>query len=189
MHGGKISDSIGRLNFFAIILLWYNFSEIFRMYKRLFIVILLMNVFCSTSHCQQPRLVLPVGHTAAVISTYFSPDGKYAVTVSLDGTAKLWEANTGMLIKDFRISGDASIIKADAARFSADGKLLVILYEGDHFSVYRMNDGKPFEPETESSTLSHLIDPPQRTDIEHIMQMFSSDSRFFIYGWGVGDPF
>ncbi|HRF25649.1 MAG TPA: WD40 repeat domain-containing protein, partial [Chitinophagaceae bacterium] len=158
------------------------------MYKRLFIVILLMNVFCSTSHCQQPRLVLPVGHTAAVISTYFSPDGKYAVTVSLDGTAKLWEANTGMLIKDFRISGDASIIKADAARFSADGKLLVILYEGDHFSVYRMNDGKPFEPETESSTLSHLIDPPQRTDIEHIMQMFSSDSRFFIYGWGVGDP-
>lgn len=159
------------------------------MYKRLFIVILLMNVFCSTSHCQQPRLVLPVGHTAAVISTYFSPDGKYVVTVSLDGTAKLWEANTGMLIKDFRISGDASIIKADAARFSADGKLLVILYEGDHFSVYRMNDGKPFEPETESSTLSHLIDPPQRTDIEHIMQMFSSDSRFFIYGWGVGDPF
>jgi WD40 repeat protein len=119
---------------------------------------------------------------------HFSPDGKYAVTVSLDGTAKLWEANTGMLIKDFRISGDASIIKADAARFSADGKLLVILYEGDHFSVYRMNDGKPFEPETESSTLSHLIDPPQRTDIEHIMQMFSSDSRFFIYGWGVDDP-
>ncbi|MEI2757404.1 MAG: caspase family protein [Chitinophagaceae bacterium] len=154
------------------------------------ITVFILIIVCSiSSFSQTPSLVLPVGHTDAVISTSFSPDGNYAVTVSLDGTAKLWEANTGMLIKDFRISGDASIIKADAARFSKDGKLLVIIYEGDHFSVYRMTDGKPFEPETEGGTLSHLIDLPQRTDIAHILQMFSSDSRFFIYGWGVDDPF
>ena len=152
----------------------------------LFIFLVLSNLLQLKA--QPPRLVLPVGHTAAVIKTEFSPDGKYVATISLDGAVKLWESSTGMLIKDFRISGDASIIMASDAGFSKDGKLLVILYEGNNFSVYRMTDGLPFEPETESGTLSHLIDPPQRTDLLHILQMFSGDSRSFIYGWGVGDP-
>lgn len=40
------------------------------------------------SHGQEPRLVLPIGHTDGVTSIQFSPDGKRVVTGSRDGTAK-----------------------------------------------------------------------------------------------------
>ena len=38
---------------------------------------------------QKPRLVVPIGHTNAVLSVAFSPDGNYVLTGSGDGTAKL----------------------------------------------------------------------------------------------------
>ena len=39
------------------------------------------------------------GHASRVNSVSFSPDSKYALTGSSDGTAKLWEVSTGRLIR------------------------------------------------------------------------------------------
>ncbi len=35
------------------------------------------------------------GHTSRAVSAVFSPDSKYVLTGSLDGTARIWDAHTG----------------------------------------------------------------------------------------------
>ncbi|GAB5553766.1 MAG: hypothetical protein Sapg2KO_33570 [Saprospiraceae bacterium] len=47
---------------------------------------------------QKPELVVPLGHSAQVKSINFSPDGKYMVSGSQDGTIKLWTYPQGDLI-------------------------------------------------------------------------------------------
>ena len=50
---------------------------------------------------QYPKLLVPVGHTSGVQSAIFSSDGKKILT-SGDETAKIWDANTGRLLVDFK---------------------------------------------------------------------------------------
>ncbi len=61
------------------------------------------------------------GHSDAVISAAFSPDGKRVATGSWDDTAKIWDAETGQEILTLR--GHAHSIGSVA--FSPDGKRLV----------------------------------------------------------------
>jgi WD40 repeat protein/MinD-like ATPase involved in chromosome partitioning or flagellar assembly len=49
-----------------------------------------------------PQSVL-LGHTDWVNSAKFSPDGQEVVTGSADGTARVWEAKTGKLLKAFQV--------------------------------------------------------------------------------------
>src|SRR5207244_1426807 len=44
-----------------------------------------------------PPIVLS-GHTAAVVSAAFSPDGRYVATASSDGSARMWSVVTGQPI-------------------------------------------------------------------------------------------
>ncbi len=90
---------------------------------------------------QQPTLMLPIGHTDQVLSSEFSPDGKKIITLSADGTAKLWEANTGKLLKDFKEGGDASRQGVMAAKFSPDGKKITLSY-GSHSTIVEISSGK-----------------------------------------------
>ena len=61
------------------------------------------------------------GHTSGVLSIAFSPNGKLFVTSSADRTAKLWNVQTGALVRTF--SGHKGWVFASA--FSPDGKRLV----------------------------------------------------------------
>ena len=86
--------------------------------KQTFTLILLLaaNLLCG----QKPRLVVPIGHTTAVSSVAFSPDGKLVLTGSEDNTAKLWDLN-GRKIQSF--SGhDTTVI---SVAFSPDGKTVL----------------------------------------------------------------
>lgn len=47
---------------------------------------------------QTPQIVVPVGHTQGIISSRFSPDGKYIATSSRDNTIKIWDIKTGRLL-------------------------------------------------------------------------------------------
>ncbi len=69
------------------------------------------------------------GHTNWVISAAFSPDGTLVVTVSMDNTAKIWNAATGAMVRDLDTGEVNSALKS--AAFSPDGTLVVTL-SGDN---------------------------------------------------------
>ena len=85
-----------------------------------FLVNLFFLIVFNCIHTQtQPRLVLPVGHTEGLNSAVFSPDGKLALTVSDDSTARVFEVATGKELQVFR--GHTNSL--NSAVFSPDGKL------------------------------------------------------------------
>ena len=50
------------------------------------------------SQAQEPKLVIPVGHMSEITSVQFSSTGKWIATGSYDNTAKIWEMETGRLL-------------------------------------------------------------------------------------------
>src|ERR1700761_8810793 len=60
------------------------------------------------------------GHTGAVNSVAFSPDGAWLSTASEDKTARVWNAGTGELLHALTGHEDAVV----AAPFSRDGNML-----------------------------------------------------------------
>jgi len=62
-----------------------------------------------------------VGHTDEVRSAAFSPDGKRVVTASLDGTAKVWDTETGQEVLTLRAQTQYVL----GVAFSPDGKRIV----------------------------------------------------------------
>ena len=67
------------------------------------------------------RLATLTGHSDIVTAVSFSPNGRYIVTGSYDGTAKVWNAATGKEIRTLEGHGGA----VTAAGFSADSFLIV----------------------------------------------------------------
>jgi WD40 repeat protein len=65
----------------------------------------------------KPELIVPVGHTNAVTSVAFSPDGRYILTGSVDQTAKLWDME-GRELATFTEHLNA----VNAVSFSPDGR-------------------------------------------------------------------
>jgi len=57
---------------------------------------------CFTAVAQEPRLVLPLGHTSQVNNADFSPSDKYVFTAAADSTVKVWETISGKLIFDLK---------------------------------------------------------------------------------------
>ena len=92
--------------------------------KNAFTICLLVYCFCLSA--QQPKLILPIGHTLGINSAQFSPDGKKIVTTSRDNTAKIWDVATGSLFADLK--GHSKGIHL--AQFSSDGKE-VLTYSGE----------------------------------------------------------
>ena len=74
-----------------------------------------------------PQIVVQAGQFGAIWSVAFSPDGKKCLTGSEDGTAVLWDAATGAILRTF--SGHReNVMSADATSsvaFSRDGKSIL----------------------------------------------------------------
>ena len=82
---------------------------------------------------QPPELLRPVvervlvGHDYPVLSTAFSPDGRYAVSTSDDATARIWDLQTGK--EELRLTGHSA--RVYDAEFSPDGtQVLTVSTDG-----------------------------------------------------------
>ncbi|MGB0084462.1 MAG: caspase family protein [Rhodomicrobiaceae bacterium] len=78
-------------------------------------------LFSSSAKAQQhfeTQLVPQMGHTDAVWSVAFSPDGHLALSGSEDNTLRLWEVGTGKELRSF--NGHTGFVSAVA--FSPDGR-------------------------------------------------------------------
>ncbi len=69
----------------------------------------------------EPRNTL-TGHTNAVVSVVFSPDGKQIISGSWDGSVKVWDAENGKELRTLKGSMEAVFSVA----FSPDGKRIVV---------------------------------------------------------------
>jgi WD40 repeat protein len=69
--------------------------------------------------CWEERTL--VGHEAEVFSAVLSPDGRQALTCSADGTARIWDADTGKELRVLR----ADKIPVVIAQFSPDGRRIL----------------------------------------------------------------
>ncbi len=102
-------------------------------------LVIILVLFCFILYSQnKPELVLPVGHTGEVISAQFSPDGKYIVTDSGDGTARIWEATSGNLLQDLK----GHTYSVNSAQFSPDGKYIVTASWDKTGKIWEVASGK-----------------------------------------------
>ncbi|MBP6022749.1 caspase family protein [Ferruginibacter sp.] len=146
--------------------------------KKIFYFFVLLLLLCNNEVvAQQLKLGLPLGHTKQVTSAAISPDGKNVITVSADGTAKLWEAGSGKLLHDFKPGGDASIVNITAAHFSPDGNNIILSYENSYRRIVATYSGVDLWDEEYSSlgdisgnNMQHIFSPDGK-------KIISSDSE------------
>ena len=91
-----------------------------------------------TNDALKPNLVLPIGHTLVIWTARFSPNNQYVVTSSTDGTAKLWDAGSGRLLKSF-IGHSAAVVSAE---FSPDGKKIVTASADNSVKIWDIETGE-----------------------------------------------
>ena len=81
----------------------------------------MQNVRGQTATKNQPQLIVQLGHGHLLSSVAFSPDGRFVLTGSEDGTAILWEILRGREVR--RFEGHMDNVRSVA--FSPDGRFVL----------------------------------------------------------------
>jgi WD40 repeat protein/uncharacterized caspase-like protein len=107
--------------------LFHNFRkpQTFPAMNRKPILLFWLFFFGYTITAQEPKLILPIGHSLGVANAEFSPDGKKIVSSSLDNTIKVWETATGLLLANLEGHSDT----VTYATFSPDGRKIATACE------------------------------------------------------------
>ena len=106
-----------------------------------------------------------VGHTDSIWAAAFSPDGRFIVSGSWDGTLKLWDAETGAELRTLV----GHIGSVTAAAFSPDGRFVISGSGDDTLKMWDTETG------AELRTLAGHTNPV-------LAASFSPDGRFIVSG-------
>ncbi len=133
------------------------------------VVVVLLACFPGHS-AEVPKLVVGTGNPGGVRSVAFSPDGRFAVSGSIDSPVlKLWEISTGREIRTFKAqsSGPGGIY---SLAFSPDGHF--ILSGGDFLELWDITTGRKIR--------TFCTD---NCEMKRIMSVaFSRDGRYVLSG-------
>jgi len=88
---------------------------------------------------RQTQLTNLLRHSDRVQFVAFSPDGRAAVTASLDGTARLWDARTGEP-RGEPLHHDGAVMQAD---FSPDSRLVITASLDGTARLWEVEGGRP----------------------------------------------
>jgi WD40 repeat protein len=83
------------------------------------------------------RLLVLQAHTSVVLTIQYSPDGRYLVTASEDGTARVWDANSGAELLCYRVPGQ-DVVKI--ALFTPDGRRVCTLGDDGFYRLVAFKD-------------------------------------------------
>ncbi|HVN58193.1 MAG TPA: caspase family protein [Bacteroidales bacterium] len=110
--------------------------------KKLAVAVVLAGLTLSRLNCsaQQPSMVLPVGHFAAITDASYSPDCRKISTTSQDRTIKIWNPVNGRLL--LTLSGFSVFDIVSRVEFSPDGRTLLTTNEAGQVKVWDANNGK-----------------------------------------------
>lgn len=98
----------------------FIFQELYLDLMKAILISVLIFFIASLCAAQEPELILPVGHTGIITSIQTTPDKKFTITASEDGTAKIWNNRNNKLrfnlvlhtgsVTDMAMSSDGSFV-------------------------------------------------------------------------------
>lgn len=106
-----------------------------------FFLILVVFRIVAQAQNNEPKLILPVGHTDGVVSAQFSPDGKKIATNSHDNTVKIWDAESGKILID--IVGHSKYVVS--VEFSPDCSKIVTASWDSTAKIWDIETGKLYK--------------------------------------------
>lgn len=113
------------------------------------------------------KIILPEGHTDVIKIARFSPDNRKFVTVSADGTAKIWETGSGKLLLDLKKKGEGENMPVTNAWFTPDGNSLFVYHVmGAITRLVQLKTGQNWDEE-------NVLPPAQ-------FQQFSGDGKYYL---------
>lgn len=96
------------------------------------------NKFSSIYDLNGKEISKLIGHQGYILAIAYAPNGKTILTGSVDKTAKLWDAASGNLLKNFE--GHTGMVSAIAV--SPDGKYMITSSKDGSVKLWDINSGK-----------------------------------------------
>lgn len=115
--------------------------------------LIILTLLSKTSRSQSIEVILQTGHAKEITGISVSNDGKYFATEGADKTVKIWDTETGAIIKNFE--GHSRPVQSSS--FSQDGNYLVSSGDDSKVLLWKVNDNADPEeqPSFEESTANY----------------------------------
>ena len=127
--------------------------------------------------------IATIEHSSILMDASFSPDGKYLVTIPLNGDATLLEFEGGQWQEKDTLSRHSEVT---GASFSLDGKLLVTASYDDICTIWRLEDDQWQEKATIEHSDIYLGDVHLSPDGKHLVTVPDRKNTVKIW-WHVDD--